>query len=78
MRHEKNRSFLLISRCGADIAVHRLSSSTRKRKLRELYRVTLCCTAALNAGHQPKVEDFIIKEPDENERRFLDENDYTQ
>ncbi|KAH7391902.1 hypothetical protein BKA66DRAFT_510470 [Pyrenochaeta sp. MPI-SDFR-AT-0127] len=55
-----------------------LSSSTRKRKLRELYRVTLYCTASLNAGHQPKSEDFNYKEPDENERRFLDENDYTQ
>ncbi|KAJ4370580.1 RNA polymerase II transcription elongation factor SpEAF [Neocucurbitaria cava] len=51
---------------------------SRKRKLRELYRVTVSCTASLNAGYQPKVEDFVYSEPDENESRFLDENDQTE
>ncbi|CAO2648843.1 Nn.00g097920.m01.CDS01 [Neocucurbitaria sp. VM-36] len=54
------------------------SLSTRKRKLRELYRVTVSCTASLNAGYQPKVDDFVYSEPDENESRFLDENDQTK
>ncbi|OAL53357.1 MYB and HSA domain-containing protein [Pyrenochaeta sp. DS3sAY3a] len=51
------------------------SLSTRKRKLRELYRVTTACTATLNAGYQPKLEDAVYSDPDEKEGRFLDEND---
>jgi chromatin modification-related protein VID21 len=75
MRQEKIASFVLFLRRGADIAVHRTSLSTRKRKLRELYRVTTACTATLNAGYQPKLEDAIYSDPDEKEGRFLDEND---
>ncbi|KAF1845679.1 uncharacterized protein K460DRAFT_395275 [Cucurbitaria berberidis CBS 394.84] len=52
--------------------------STRKRKLRELYRVTVACTASLSATYQPQPEDSIYSEPDEDERRFLDENDQTK
>ncbi|OCL15310.1 hypothetical protein AOQ84DRAFT_307448 [Glonium stellatum] len=45
---------------------------SRKRKLRELY----ACAAFLNAAHQPKLHDLPFDaEPDENELRFLDEND---
>jgi chromatin modification-related protein VID21 len=62
---------VLISRC-------RSSVSNRKRKLRELYKHTAYCTASLNAGYQPKVDDFQYSEPDEKERRFLDENDLSK
>lgn len=62
---------VLIWRC-------RTSVLNRKRKLRELYKHTACCTASLNAGYQPKVEDFHYGEPDEKEVRFLEENDISK
>ena len=57
---------VLISRC-------RNTLLSRKRKLRELYNYT----ALLNAAHQPTLGDWewTTSEPNENERRFLDEND---
>ena len=40
--------------------------------MREVYAYT----ALLNAAHQPKLHDLLFDaEPDENELRFLDEND---
>jgi chromatin modification-related protein VID21 len=54
-----------------------LTSATLERHLRALWKVTGCCNAALN-GHQPRADDFVYGEPDEDERRFLDENDISQ
>jgi chromatin modification-related protein VID21 len=51
--------------------------STLERHLRGLYKVTGCCHATLN-GHQPRADDFVYNEPDEEERRFLEENDVTK
>jgi chromatin modification-related protein VID21 len=48
-----------------------------ERHLRGLYKVTGCCHATLN-GHQPRADDFVYNEPDEEERRFLEENDVTK
>lgn len=53
----------------------RLALNSRKRKARELYRHTIVCRSTLNAGHQPRLDDFICTEPDDKERHFLDEND---
>ncbi|KAI0587246.1 MYB and HSA domain-containing protein [Pyrenophora tritici-repentis] len=53
-----------------------LTSSTLERHLRALWKVTGCCNAVLN-GHQPQADDFVYGDPDEDERRFLDENDIT-
>ncbi|KAH7132067.1 hypothetical protein B0J11DRAFT_520748 [Dendryphion nanum] len=48
---------------------------SRKRKLRELYNYS----GLLTADRPPTLKDFLISdEPDENERRFLDENDITK
>jgi chromatin modification-related protein VID21 len=59
------RAVVLISPC-------RTCELSRKRKLREVYAYT----ALLNAAHQPKLHDLLFDaEPDENELRFLDEND---
>ncbi|PZD30093.1 MYB and HSA domain containing protein [Pyrenophora tritici-repentis] len=54
-----------------------LTSSTLERHLRALWKVTGCCNAVLN-GHQPQADDFVYGDPDEDERRFLDENDITK
>ncbi|KAE8830173.1 hypothetical protein HRS9139_06797 [Pyrenophora teres f. teres] len=54
-----------------------LTSSTLERHLRALWKVTGCCNAVLN-GHQPQAGDFVYGDPDEDERRFLDENDITK
>ena len=62
---------VLILRC-------RTSVSNRKRKLRELYKHTAYCTASLNAGYYPKLEDLQYSDPDDKERRFLDENDLSK
>jgi chromatin modification-related protein VID21 len=51
---------------------------TRKRKLRELQRVTVSCAASLKTGYQPKAEDLLYGDPDDNELRFLDQNDLTK
>jgi hypothetical protein len=65
---------LLICGGGANYHVHRLTSATLERHLRALWKVTGCCNAALN-GHQPRADDFIYNDQDEEERRFLDQND---
>ncbi|EOA80970.1 RNA polymerase II transcription elongation factor SpEAF [Exserohilum turcicum] len=54
-----------------------LASTTLQRHFRALWKVTGCCNAALN-GHQPRPEDFVYGEPDEDESRFLDENDISK
>ena len=73
MRRHKNRSYFLLLCRGADHARYCLNS--RKRKLRELYHYT----ALLNAGHPPREDDWIIRDqPDEQEARFLDDNDITK
>ncbi|KAF1838696.1 hypothetical protein BDW02DRAFT_488559 [Decorospora gaudefroyi] len=78
MRQRKIAHIVLLTRgCGADCRVHRLTSSTLERHLRALWKVTGCCNAALN-GHQPRLDDFVYNDPDEDERRFLDENDITK
>ncbi|CAG5175081.1 uncharacterized protein ALTATR162_LOCUS7961 [Alternaria atra] len=53
------------------------TSAALERHLRALWKVTGSCNATLN-GHQPRADDFIYGEPDEEERRFLDENDISQ
>ena len=77
MRQRKIAHFCLISRGGADIWVHRKCAATRKRKLSELYRVTVACTAALK-GFKPNLEELNLNEPDEHLPRFLVENDITR
>ncbi|KAL1595771.1 RNA polymerase II transcription elongation factor SpEAF [Paraconiothyrium brasiliense] len=50
-------------------------AASLKRKLRELYGTT----ALLNAGRPLQAQDLALDdEPDENEARFLDENDITK
>jgi chromatin modification-related protein VID21 len=53
------------------------TSAALERHLRALWKVTGSCNATLN-GHQPRADDFIYGEPDDEERRFLDENDISQ
>ena len=52
--------------------------SSRKRKLREIYKHTAHCSATLNAGYLPKIDDLLYTDPDDAERRFLDENDLSK
>jgi hypothetical protein len=69
-----NRSDLFINAwCGqgADVACRH----SLKRKLRELYHYTALVTTGLPP--EPKYCS-INDEPDENEARFLDENDITK
>ncbi|KAJ6193461.1 MYB and HSA domain-containing protein [Bipolaris maydis] len=54
-----------------------LASTTLQRHFRALWKVTGCCNATLN-GHQPRPEDFVYNEPDEDELRFLEENDISK
>jgi hypothetical protein len=78
MRQRKIACFVLLV-CGgsANYHVRRLTSSTLERHLRALWKVTGCCNAALN-GHQPRADDVVYNDPDEEERRFLDQNDITK
>lgn len=74
MRHRKIAPIAFCMRCGADIAVRRACERSRKRKLRELYHVN-----SLLAAPPGTVVNWVISdEPDENERRFLDQNDITK
>lgn len=73
---EKIAQILLLLRGGgdADVACRHCEGSL-KRKLRQLYR----CTALINTGLPPEVQYYHHNdEPDENEARFLNENDITK
>ena len=77
MRQGKIARFSLFACCGGANSIPRFTSATLERHLRALWKVTGCCNAALN-GHQPVADDFVYGEPDEEERRFLDQNDISQ
>ena len=75
MRQRKIAPFYLFRRGGADIAVYRNCELSRKRKLRELYTYS----ALLIQARPPTLKDLLFgDEPDENERRFLDDHDITK
>jgi hypothetical protein len=79
MRQRKIAYFvLLICGGGANYHVRRLTSSTLERHLRALWKVTGCCNATLSGHHQPRADDFFYNDPDEEERRFLDQNDISK